>query len=58
MSDKTFDLLLEDRTRAYQRIEQLEKLCRDMYSKFYRMTFAEYEFADRMKDLGLLEGEQ
>lgn len=31
MSEKTFDLLLEDRAQAYKRIEQLEQLCRVLY---------------------------
>lgn len=59
-------MLLKVVTEQAQRIEQLEQLCRDMYEDgcystsddHYSRTSWLDDYADRMKELGLLEGEQ
>ena len=70
-SDATFEALLADRTKAYERIEVLEQLCRDLwvcyergkcaYCEHYRTKYdrewCNMNLEKRMTKLGLLEGE-
>ena len=68
-ADPTFEALLADRAKAYEHIEQLEQLCRDLwtcyergkcaYCEHYRTKYDQdccsLNLEKRMTDLGLLE---
>ena len=58
-----WDYSISERASAYERIDQLEQLCRDMHYVIFDRTYEEVstpehnEFMKRMDALGLLEEE-